>query len=37
MKPVDVKSSKYIDSSKKNNNKYHKFKIGDIVNQNIKM
>ena len=31
MKPVDVKSSTYIDSSKKNNNEDPKFKIGDIV------
>ena len=31
MKPVDVKSSTYIDSSKESNNKDHKFKIGDII------
>ena len=31
MKPVDVKSSKSIDSSKEINNKDPKFKIGDIV------
>ena len=31
MKPVDVKSSAYNDSSKENNNKDPKFKIGDIV------
>ena len=31
MKPVDVKSSTYIDSSKKINDKNPKFKIGDIV------
>ena len=31
MKPIDVKSSTYIDSSKEINNKDHKFKIGDIV------
>ena len=31
MKPVDVKSSIYIDSSKEMNDKYPKFKIGDIV------
>ena len=31
LKPVDVKSSTYIDSSKENNNKDPKFKIGDIV------
>ena len=31
MKPVDVKSSTYIDSSKEINNKDPKFKIGDIV------
>ena len=31
MKPVDVKSSIYIDSSKENNSKDSKFKIGDIV------
>ena len=31
MKPVDVKSSMYIDSSKKINDKDPKFKIGDIV------
>ena len=30
MKPVDVKSSTYIDSSKKFHNKNYKFKIGDI-------
>ena len=31
MKPVDVKPSTYIDSSKKNNDKDPQFKIGDIV------
>ena len=31
MKPVDVKSDTYIDSSKDINNKKPKFKIGDIV------
>ena len=31
MKPVDVKSSTYIDSSKEINNKDSKFEIGDIV------
>ena len=31
MKPVDVKSSTYIDSSKKINKKVPKFKVGDIV------
>ena len=31
MKPVDVKSSTYIDYSKEINNKDPKFKIGDIV------
>ena len=31
MKPVDVKPSIYIDSSKEINNKDPKFKIGDIV------
>ena len=31
MKPVDVKSSTYIDSSKQINDKNLKFKIGDIV------
>ena len=31
MKPVDVKSSIYIDSSKEMNDKYPTFKIGDIV------
>ena len=31
MKPVDVKSSTYIGSSKEVNDKYSKFKIGDIV------
>ena len=31
MKPVDVESSAYIDSSKEINNKDPKFKIGDIV------
>ena len=30
MKPVDVKSSSYIDSSKEVNNQDPKFKIGDI-------
>ena len=29
MKPFDVKSNTYIDSSKENNNKNPKFKIGD--------
>ena len=31
MKPVDVKTSTYIDSSKEINNKDPKFKVGDIV------
>ena len=31
MKPADVKSNTYIDSSKEINNKDLKFKIGDIV------
>ena len=31
VKPVDVKSNTYIDSSKEINNKDPKFKIGDIV------
>ena len=31
MKPADVKSSTYIDSSKEISNKEPKFKIGDIV------
>ena len=31
MKPVDVKSSTYINSSKEINDKNPKFKIGDIV------
>ena len=31
MKHVDVKLNTYIDSSKENNNKDPKFKIGDIV------
>ena len=31
MKPVDVKSSVYINSSKENNEKDPKFKIGNIV------
>ena len=31
MKPVHAKSIKYIDPSKEINNKYPKFKIGDIV------
>ena len=31
MKPVDIKSKTYIDSSKEINNKDSKFKIGDIV------
>ena len=31
MKPIDVKSNTYIDSSKEINNKDPKFRIGDIV------
>ena len=31
MKPMDIKSSTYIDSSKETNDKETKFKIGDIV------
>ena len=31
MKPVDVKNDTYIDSSKKVNDKEHKFKAGDHV------
>ena len=31
MKPVEVKSSKYIDFNKENNNQYLKFKVGDLV------
>ena len=31
MKPVDVKSNTYINSSKEINDKDHEFKIGDIV------
>ena len=31
MKPIDIKSKTYIDSSKEINNKVPKFKIGDIV------
>ena len=31
MKPVDVKSNTYIDSSKEINNKESKFKTGDLV------
>ena len=31
MKPVDVKPSTYIDSSKEINDEHSKFKIGDIV------
>ena len=31
MKPVDVKSSTYIDFDKKNNKENPKFKIGDLV------
>ena len=31
IKPVDVKSSKYIDCSKDDNENNPKFKIGDIV------
>ena len=31
MKPVDVKSNMYIDSKKEIDDKYPKFKIGDIV------
>ena len=30
MKPVDVKSSSYINSSKEINDEYRKFKIGDF-------
>ena len=38
MKPVDVKSNTYIDSSKETNDKNSKFNIGDNVRyQNIKM
>ena len=38
MKPVDVKSNKYIDSSKEINNKNPKFQIGKNVGyQNIRM
>ena len=38
MKPVDVKSNKYIDSSKEINNKNPKFQIGENVGyQNIRM
>ena len=37
MKPVDVKSCKYIDSSKEMNDGDPKFKIGDLLeHQNIK-
>ena len=31
MKPVEVKSSKYIDFNIENNNQYLKFKVGDHV------
>ena len=31
MKPVDVKSNMYIDSKKEINDKYPKFKNGDII------
>ena len=31
MKPVDIKPSSYIHSSKEINDKYSKFKIGDII------
>ena len=31
MKPVDIKPSAYIDSSKEINKKDHKFKVGDTV------
>ena len=31
MKPIDVKSNTYIDSSKESNNKNPKLKIGDVV------
>ena len=31
MEPVDVKSSTYIDSSKRTHDEYPKFKIGHIV------
>ena len=31
MKPVDVKSSIYIDFNKENNKEAHKFKVGDNV------
>ena len=38
MKPVDVKSNKYIDSSKEINNKNPKFQIGENVRyQNIRI
>ena len=36
MKPTDVKSSTYIDSSKETNKKHPKFKICDIEYQNKK-
>ena len=35
MKPVDVKSSSYIDSSKEINNQDPKFKIGDIGSEEV--
>ena len=31
MKPIDIKSNTYIDSSKESNNKNPKLKIGDVV------
>ena len=31
MKPIDIKSNTYIDSSKASNNKNPKLKIGDVV------
>ena len=31
MKPIDVKSSTFVDTSKDINDKYPKFKVGDIV------
>ena len=36
IKPVDVKSSTYIDFNKENSKEDYKFKVGDHVYQNIK-
>ena len=39
MKPIDIKSSTYINFGKKNNDKYPNFKVGDHerISKNIKI